>query len=98
MENEDQEDLIVAEESSDAKPTAVTAAPTQKQSNNHVFSPELLKMYYARLFPYDFMHRIDHDNFIVLVNRILEKMCYLVKEQLKALSVLAPDLVQPVRV
>lgn len=34
----------------------------------------------ARVIPYDFMHRIDHDNFIVLVNRILEKMCYLVKE------------------
>lgn len=25
----------------------------------------------ARVIPYDFMHRIDHDNFIVLVNRIL---------------------------
>jgi len=29
---------------------------TSAAQEEHVFSPELLKMYYARLFPYDFMH------------------------------------------
>lgn len=28
----------------------------EHDSNKHVFSPELLKMYYARLFPYSFLH------------------------------------------
>jgi DNA primase small subunit len=29
---------------------------TSSSQQKHVFSPELLKMYYARLFPYEFMH------------------------------------------
>lgn len=30
--------------------------PESSSQQKHVFSPELLKMYYARLFPYEFMH------------------------------------------
>lgn len=43
----------------DAATTTTTIAPTPTTKGHqepHVFSPELLKMYYARLFPYSFLH------------------------------------------
>lgn len=41
-------------ESTAAVPVTPASKAPQKE---HVFSPELLKMYYSRLFPFDFMHQ-----------------------------------------
>ena len=48
-----EEDVGMETESTAAVP--VTPAPAPRK--DHVFSPELLKMYYSRLFPFDFMHQ-----------------------------------------
>ena len=46
------EEMEVADEPPAAVP--VTPAPAPK---DHVFSPELLRMYYSRLFPFEFLHQ-----------------------------------------
>ena len=38
-------------------PAATSSNAQQQQSQQHVFSPELLRQYYSRLFPFDFMHQ-----------------------------------------
>lgn len=52
-------DVVMDKENVQNGPEATTASTTEKpssQTQQHVFSPELLKMYYARLFPCEFMH------------------------------------------
>jgi DNA primase small subunit len=48
------EDIHTKEDESVAGNSAVPVTPAKDQ---HVFSPELLRQYYSRLFPYDFMHQ-----------------------------------------
>lgn len=50
--NTKDDEMMMAEPPAAAVP--VTPAPAPK---DHVFSPELLKMYYSRLFPFEFMHQ-----------------------------------------
>lgn len=56
------EELVAAspeptKEDSKDETSGAAAVPVTPVKSDHVFSPELLKMYYSRLFPFDFMHQ-----------------------------------------
>ena len=49
-------DVVAAKAASASSTTSTSTSTTKNMAQEEVFSPQLLKMYYARLFPYELLH------------------------------------------